>query len=49
MLAKEVVPTIGEYVEKAQFPDAYIPKMREAQIIGHFIKKPYGFQSKIAM
>lgn len=48
-LTKEVVPTISDYVERAQFPEAYIPKMRDAKIIGHFINKPYGFGSKIAV
>jgi len=47
LLQKEVVPTIGDFIEKAMFPEPYLAKFREAGIIGHFINKPYGFGSSM--
>lgn len=41
--------SIIPYVEKAQFPDYLIPKLRKLGVSKYFFKKPYGAQGSILL
>lgn len=37
-----IKPTIDQYYEAGEFPAAMIPKIREFDLFGYFLKPPYG-------
>ncbi|KAL4510571.1 hypothetical protein ABPG72_004725 [Tetrahymena utriculariae] len=41
-LEKEIQPTINDYVERAEFPEEYIPKIRETQVFHYLVDEPFG-------
>lgn len=46
-LEKEVQPTINDYVEKAEFPEEYLPKLRDVGVFNYLVDKPFGKSSSI--
>ncbi|EGR33390.1 hypothetical protein IMG5_054550 [Ichthyophthirius multifiliis] len=46
-LQLNIAPTINEYVESAEFPEEYIPKLKEIQLLKNLTDKPYGNSSSI--
>lgn len=42
LLEREIAPTINDYVERAEFPEEYIPKLRDSKIFHYLLAKPFG-------
>lgn len=38
----EIAPYINDYVERAEFPEFLLPKIREVNLFDYFLKAPYG-------
>lgn len=41
-LEREIAPTINDYVERAEFPEEYIPKLRDSGLFEYLLDKPFG-------
>lgn len=46
-LEKEIQPTINNYVEKAEFPEEFIPKLKEIGVFHYLLDKPFGKSTSI--